>query len=79
MDKTKLKGKVKQLRGKIKVWWSRLSVNDLDRIAGKFDLLVSELQDKYGYSRRQAVQKVSQRIIDYRSANRNPLKKSRFD
>ena len=67
MEKTILEGMWKDIRGKAKVWWSRLSDNDLDRIAGKFDVLVGVLQEKYGLSRQQAVQEVSQRIIHYRT------------
>ena len=79
MDTTILEGMWKQIRGKAKVWWSKLNEKDLDRVAGKFDLLVGMLQEKYGYSRRQAVQEISQRVIDYRSELRNMRSRSRYD
>jgi uncharacterized protein YjbJ (UPF0337 family) len=78
MDKTILEGRWNDIRGKVKVWWSNLTENDLDRIAGKFDILVGVLQEKYGYSRRLAAQEVSQRVIDYRIAIKNSRSRSPF-
>jgi uncharacterized protein YjbJ (UPF0337 family) len=78
MDKTILEGRWTDISGKVKVWWSKLTENDLDRIAGKFDILVGVLQEKYGYSRRQAVQEVSQRVIDYRIPMKNSRSRSPF-
>jgi len=78
MDKTILEGRWNDIRGRVKVWWSKLTENDLDRIAGKFDILVRELQEKYGYSRRQTVQEVSRRVIDYRIAVKNSRSRSPF-
>ena len=46
-----LEGKWKQIRGEAKAWWGKLTDNDLDRVAGKFDVLVGLLQEKYGYTR----------------------------
>ncbi len=70
MDKTILEGMWKQIRGKARVWWSRLTENDLDLIAGRFDVLVGIIQEKYGLSRRQAMQEVTQRIVDYTAVYR---------
>jgi uncharacterized protein YjbJ (UPF0337 family) len=59
MDNTFLEGKWNQIRGKTKGWWSRLTDNDLDQIAGKFDILVNFLQRRYGFSRRYALKEIS--------------------
>lgn len=65
MNKYILKGKWKQIRGEAKAWWGKLTDNDLDRIAGKFEVLVGLLQEKYGYTREQAVDEIDERVIDY--------------
>ena len=65
MNKDILEGKWKQVRGEAKAWWGKLNDNDLDRVAGKFDVLVGVLQEKYGYTRQQAVAEVDKRVTDY--------------
>jgi uncharacterized protein YjbJ (UPF0337 family) len=65
-------GKWKQIRGEAKAWWGKLTDNDLERAAGKFDVLVGVLQEKYGYTREQAANEVDRRVSEY-EAN---LKKS---
>jgi uncharacterized protein YjbJ (UPF0337 family) len=47
-------GKWKQLRGESKVWWGKLTDDDLDKVEGNYDKLVGLLQEKYGYTREQA-------------------------
>jgi len=54
MNNDILKARWRQVRGKTKVWWAKLNDRDLDRIAGKYDILVSVLQEKYSYTRQQA-------------------------
>lgn len=58
-------GKWKQIRGEAKAWWGNLTDNDLDRAAGKFDVLVGILQEKYGYTREQAADEVNKRVSDF--------------
>lgn len=65
MNKDILEGQWKQIRGEAKAWWGRLTDNDLDRAAGKFDVLVGILQEKYGYSRQQAADEIDSRITHY--------------
>lgn len=78
MEKTNHKGNRKDIRGKVKGLWSKLIKNDLDRMAEKFEILVRELQDTYGYSRRQAVRVVSQRVIDSRTEVQRRRSSSRY-
>jgi uncharacterized protein YjbJ (UPF0337 family) len=68
MNKDILEGKWKQIRGEAKAWWGKLSDNDLDRAAGKFDVLVGVLQEKYGYTRQQAADEVNKRVTDYEAS-----------
>ncbi len=54
MNNDIFEGKWKQLRGKAKVWWGKLTDDDLDKVEGNYDKLVGLLQEKYGYTREQA-------------------------
>jgi uncharacterized protein YjbJ (UPF0337 family) len=47
MNKNILEGQWKQIRGEAKSWWGKLNDNDLDRAAGKFDVLVGIIQMKW--------------------------------
>ena len=46
MNKDVLEGKWKQIRGEAKAWWGKLTDDDLDRAAGKLDVLTGLLQEK---------------------------------
>lgn len=65
MNNDIFEGKWKQIRGEAKAWWGNLTDNDLDRAAGKFDVLVGILQEKYGYTREQAADEVNKRVSDF--------------
>lgn len=73
MNKHILEGKWKQVRGEAKAWWGKLTDNDLDRVAGKFEVLVGLLQEKYGYTREQAADEIDRRVTDYEAALKENL------
>jgi len=52
-------GKWKQVRGKVKQWWGKLTDNDLDRIGGHYEELVGLIQERYGHTRDQAEKEVT--------------------
>ena len=54
-------GKWKQIRGQAKVWWAKLTDDDLDKVEGKFDKFIGLLQEKYGYTREQAEEEYEKR------------------
>jgi uncharacterized protein YjbJ (UPF0337 family) len=58
-------GKWKQIRGEAKSWWGKLTDDDLERAAGKFDVLASLLQEKYGYTRQRAAEEIDRHISEY--------------
>jgi uncharacterized protein YjbJ (UPF0337 family) len=47
-------GKWKQARGQAKLWWGKLTDDDLESVDGQFDKLIGLLQEKYGYTQQQA-------------------------
>jgi uncharacterized protein YjbJ (UPF0337 family) len=53
-----LEGKWKQVRGKVKQQWGKLTDNQLDRISGRSEELIGLLQENYGYSKQRAQQEV---------------------
>ncbi len=65
MNKDVLEGKWKQMRGEAKSWWGKLSDDDLERAAGKFDVLAGLLQEKYGYTRQRAADEIDKRVTEY--------------
>jgi uncharacterized protein YjbJ (UPF0337 family) len=67
MDQDVLKGQWKQLQGNIKVWWGKLTDNDIDQIQGNRDKLIGMLQEKYGYTKEQANAEVDRRLETYRT------------
>ena len=54
-----LAGKWKEVRGKVKQTWGKLTDNDLDRISGRFEELVGLIQQRYGQTREKAEKEVT--------------------
>jgi len=65
MNKDVFEGKWKQIRGEAKAWWGKLTDDDLDRAAGKLDVLSGLLQEKYGYTRERAADEIDKRVTEY--------------
>ena len=58
MNSDTLKGQWKQLKGKAKTQWGKLTDDDLDKIDGQRDQLVGKIQEKYGRSKEEAQKEV---------------------
>jgi uncharacterized protein YjbJ (UPF0337 family) len=71
MNKDIFEGKWKQIRGEAKSWWGQLTDDDLDRAAGKFDVLAGMLQEKYGYTRERAANEIDERVTKYETSLKN--------
>jgi uncharacterized protein YjbJ (UPF0337 family) len=54
-------GKWKKMRGHAKVWWGKLTDDDLEKVSGQYDKLIGLLQEKYGYSQKQAENEYNKR------------------
>ena len=65
MNKDVLKGQWKQIRGEARAWWGKLTDDDLERAAGRFDVLAGLLQEKYGYTRAHAIEEIEKRVTEY--------------
>jgi uncharacterized protein YjbJ (UPF0337 family) len=59
MNKDVLQGKWKQIRGEIRKQWGKLTDDEVDRIEGSRDKLAGSLQERYGYSKEEAKEKVA--------------------
>lgn len=53
MHKEQFTGKWRQLRGRVKAEWGDLTDDELDQIAGNYDMLVGKIVEKYGQTREQ--------------------------
>lgn len=54
MNKDIIKGNWKELKGKVKQQWGKLTDDDLTRIEGNYDILEGALQKHYGYRKEEA-------------------------
>jgi len=54
MNWDQAEGQWKQMTGKRKEKWGKLTDSDWDQIGGKKDQFLGKLQERYGYSREQA-------------------------
>lgn len=54
MNKDILKGKLLEIKGRVKKKWGELTDNDLGKIEGKCQMLLGLLRKKYGYIRDKA-------------------------
>ena len=68
MNKDIVAGKWKQMRGNAKTWWGKLTDDDLDRAAGKYDVLAGLLQEKYGYTRQRADEEIDKRLKEFEAS-----------
>ena len=58
MNWDRIEGNWKQMTGKVKEGWGKLTDDDLTAIAGKRDQLVGRLQERYGIARDEADRQV---------------------
>ena len=58
MNQDTFEGNWKQLKGKAKEEWGKLTDDDLDVIAGKRDQLAGKLQERYGLLKEAAEERI---------------------
>ena len=54
MNKDQVEGNWKQLKGKVKEQWGKLTDNDLTVVEGNMDQLAGRVQERYGVQREEA-------------------------
>lgn len=65
MNRDRIEGNWKQLKGKVRQQWGRLTDDDVDQIEGQYEILAGRLQEAYGISRDEA----DKRIRDWQDAS----------
>src|SRR4029453_13350408 len=55
----------KQMRGRLKSWWSKLTDDDFESIEEQKNKLIGPVEEKYGYTRDQAREEVDRRFNEY--------------
>ena len=63
MNQDIIQGNWKQLKGKVRQQWAKLTDDDFDMIEGKRQELVGRIQERYGIARDQAEKDVD-RFLD---------------
>lgn len=58
MNRDIAEGKWKQVVGKLRDKWAKLTDDDLELVAGKRDRLVGKVQERYGYAKDRAEREV---------------------
>jgi uncharacterized protein YjbJ (UPF0337 family) len=64
MSRDEFECKWEQIRGQARNWWGKLTDDDLEQVAGKWEPFVSILQAKYGYTRETAKEAFNQRMAE---------------
>lgn len=54
MNNDRIEGNWKQVKGKVKEQWGKLTDDDLDVIAGKRDQLLGRIQERHGIAKDEA-------------------------
>lgn len=65
MNKDVFEGMWKQVRGQAREWWGKLTDDDLDKVAGKYENFIGVMQEKYGYTREHAEEEFDRRLKEY--------------
>ena len=58
MNWDQVQGQFKQLGGKLKQKWAKLTDDDLQLLSGKKDELIGKLQQRYGWEKEKAEQEL---------------------
>lgn len=67
MNRDIIEGNWKQLKGKAKVQWGKLTDDDLDVIDGRREVLAGKIQERYGLS----VDEAEKQLDEWEKNNRN--------
>ena len=65
MNRTQMKGKLRQVRGELKKEWGKLTDDDMRRLDGEIDKLVGIFQERYGHTRGAASRELQRYLNRY--------------
>lgn len=65
MNRDILEGQWKQIKGKVKQQWGRLTDDELEQMSGTYDELAGLIQERYGYSREEAMNELDMFLDNY--------------
>lgn len=65
MNNDRIAGNWKQMKGKLKEQWGKLTDDEIDQLEGRSEQLAGKLQERYGMARDEAEKQAS----DFRSRN----------
>lgn len=72
-------GTWKQMHSQARVWWSKLTDDELEKTAGKAEAVFGLLQAEYGYSRERAEAEFKRRVKEYAiSQQEHPIPETFF-
>ena len=60
MSWDQVEGNWKQFKGKVRETWGKLTDDELEQIAGKRDILLGKIQEKYGIAKDEAEARVKE-------------------
>lgn len=60
MNRDTIEGSWKEMKGRIKARWGKLTDDELDRVEGNYDILCGKIQKAYGLSREEVERDLSQ-------------------
>lgn len=71
MNQDILAGKWKEMKGRVKEQWGKITDDELDRAEGKAEQLVGLLQQRYGYSKEKAQEEYGRFLRDAETGARH--------
>lgn len=63
MNQDRIQGRWKQIKGKLREGWGRLTDDDLDVVAGRRDQLLGRIQERHGAARDAAEHEVQDSVL----------------
>ena len=73
MNQDRIQGRWKQLKGKVKEQWGKLTDDDLELVKGKRDELAGRIQERYGIAKDEAERQIDDwtRSSDFATSEAN--------
>lgn len=70
-----LRTRWKDMKSQLPIWWTRLTAEDVEKIAGRHEELVKMLQVRYGFPRDRAENEIAQRLDEFKALAGSALAK----